>query len=284
MPPAEHSLTLGQALALGVIQGPTELLPISSSAHTAVIADLAGWRYDELDSGVRKSFELALHGGAGLALLLGAQTRPNAGTARPRRIAALALAVAPPALAGAMLRARIERDLGGRRVMAACLLAGAAAMALADARPGDGRACSEVGALDGLALGLAQALALAPGVSRSGAALTAARARGFGRAAAQSLSLGIATPLLLGASAADGVGLGTPPLEGVAGDRGRPGGAAPPQGVIRAAGALAAFVSTLLSARLILRASWRERRLLPFAVYRALLAVWLLARDARGPR
>jgi undecaprenyl-diphosphatase len=275
MPPADGSLTLGQALALGVAQGPTELLPISSSAHTSLLADLAGWRYQELDARSRKSFELALHGGAGLALLLAAPPRlpRSEGALRGRRMLALALALGPPALAGAALRSRIERHLGSRRVQAACLLAGALAMALADARSGEGRRCSDVRAIDGLALGLAQALALAPGVSRSGAALTAARARGFGRSDAQSLSLALAMPLLVGASLADAAGL-------AGAGRGADSGAAP----ARVAGGAAAFVSTLLSARVLLSASWRERPLLPYAAYRALLAAALLMTRPGGGR
>ena len=58
------SLPLRHALALGLAQGPTELLPVSSSAHTALIPALLGWPYAELDSELRKSFEVALHASA----------------------------------------------------------------------------------------------------------------------------------------------------------------------------------------------------------------------------
>ena len=61
---------LRHAVALGLLQGPTELLPISSSAHTTLIPWLAGWPYGELDGELRKSFEVALHAGAGLALAI----------------------------------------------------------------------------------------------------------------------------------------------------------------------------------------------------------------------
>ena len=101
----------------------------------------------------------------------------------------IALSLAPPALAGYALQGPIERRLGGPRSIAAGLPAGAIAMALADGRtaytPAALAAARTRAPLDGLALGLAQACALIPGVSRSGATLTAARARGFARADAQ---------------------------------------------------------------------------------------------------
>ena len=78
-------------------------------------------------------------------------------------------------------------------------------MAIADAEAPEGtRSCSQAGLRDGLALGLAQASALVPGVSRSGATLTAARARGFSRAAANSLCWAVALPVIAGASALKG--------------------------------------------------------------------------------
>ena len=103
MRPAEDALPLRHAVALGLLQGPSELLPISSSAHTALVPWLAGWPYGELDARARKSFELALHTGAGLALALemrGELRRDAKALDRPR-LAALALAIAPAALAGA---------------------------------------------------------------------------------------------------------------------------------------------------------------------------------------
>ncbi|MHB8235287.1 MAG: undecaprenyl-diphosphate phosphatase, partial [Solirubrobacteraceae bacterium] len=67
---ARARLGVRHSLALGLLQGPTELLPVSSSAHTTLVPFLLGWPYAELDGELRKSFELALHAGAGLALVL----------------------------------------------------------------------------------------------------------------------------------------------------------------------------------------------------------------------
>ena len=64
------AVSIREAVALGALQGPTELLPVSSSAHTTLIPWLAGWSYAELDPELRKSFEVALHAGAGAALAI----------------------------------------------------------------------------------------------------------------------------------------------------------------------------------------------------------------------
>ena len=64
-------LPAGRAIALGFVQGPAELLPVSSSAHIVLVPWLAGWDWDSIDPEVRKSFEVALHTGAAAALLIG---------------------------------------------------------------------------------------------------------------------------------------------------------------------------------------------------------------------
>ena len=70
-PAADDGAVLRRAVALGVIQGPTELLPVSSSAHLTVVPWLAGWEWEKLDPEMRKSFEVALHAGGAAALLIG---------------------------------------------------------------------------------------------------------------------------------------------------------------------------------------------------------------------
>jgi len=262
------SLRLRHAIALGLAQGPTELLPVSSSAHTTLIPFLAGWPYGELDPELRKSLEVALHAGAGLALAIDMRRELVAETLSldRRRAAVIALSLAPPAVAGYALEGFIERRLGGPRSIAASLTAGAVAMALADARPSGGtRSREDARPRDGLALGLAQAAALAPGVSRNGATLTVARARGFSRRDAQTLSWHAALGVIIGASALKGARIAR---EGVP-----PGG----RGVL-AAGAASAFSSTLASARLLRRGRLAERPLLPYSLYRCLLAAFVLAR------
>ena len=175
-----------RAIVLGAVQGPTELLPVSSSAHLTLIPWLAGWDPDDRDPELDNSFGVALHAGAAAALLIG-QRRVIAeelGTFDARKAGVVALSFLPPAILGVAFERPIERRLGGPLATAIGLLAGAAAMFVADRRPqlrDRGRAT----AADGLALGLAQAAALAPGVSRNGATLSAARWRGFTRRAVE---------------------------------------------------------------------------------------------------
>ena len=97
---AEPAFPLRHAVALGLLHGPTELLPVSSSGHTTLIPWLAGWSYAELDGERRKAFELALHAGAGLALAIDMRAELLRATAARggRGAAVLALSLAPPAL------------------------------------------------------------------------------------------------------------------------------------------------------------------------------------------
>ena len=261
---ARRQLSLHQAILLGLLQGPAELLPVSSSGHITVVPWLLDWRYAELDAELRKSFEVALHAGTAAALLL--SLRDEVGEALHgldrRRLLLVASSFAPPAIAGLALERLIERRLGTPASIAAGLLAGSAAMALADLAGRSDRHRDEAGAADGLWLGLAQACALVPGVSRNGATLAAARARGFNRADANVLSRHCALPVIVGAVALKGSRLAR--RRDDFSDR-------------LAAGAAAAFLSTLASRWLIGQVE-RDRSLLPYAAYRSLLALAVIRR------
>jgi undecaprenyl-diphosphatase len=255
----------GRALALGVVQGPAELLPVSSSAHIVLVPWLAGWDWEEIDSEVRKSFEVALHAGAAAALIVGQrQLIAEELHAFDRRGAiVLALSFLPAAVVGYKLERPIERRLGGPRATAYGLLAGAAAMVVGDRRP-QLRGRGEAGAVDGLALGIAQAAALAPGVSRNGITLAAARWRRFSRDQANLLSRTIALPIIVGAT-------------GLKGTRLARRGSSPALRRSMALGTVASFASTLASQRLI-KLVERDRALWPYAAYRAALAAAVLAK------
>jgi len=255
-------------MTLGLIQGPAELLPVSSSAHLVLVPWLARWDWDGLDPELRKSFEVALHAGAAAALLIG-QRRVIADELRSfdaRRAAVLLLSFAPAALVGYTLERPIERRLGGPRTTAIGLLAGAAAMIVADRRP-QRRGRGEATAVDGLALGIAQAAALAPGVSRNGATLAAARWRCFTREQANLLSRTVALPIIVGAAVLKGARL-----------RGR--GTDPSLRKAMRVGVATSFASALASQGLI-RQVERDRALWPYAAYRAGLAAIVLARLRR---
>ncbi len=251
-----------------MIQGPTELLPVSSSGHLVLVPALLGWRYLDLDAELRKSFEVALHAGGALALLIGLRREVGeyVRSLGPANLATLTLSFAPAALAAYLFERPIERRLGEARPVAVALIAGSVAMAAADGRPQE-RAREDAGPLDALAIGVAQAFALAPGVSRNGATLTAARLLRFRRADANVISRQIALPVILGAAGLKGARLAK---RGVPRETSR--------GML--AGAAAAFASTLFSLRLITMLE-RGRSLRPYAAYRAALGTGALAMLAR---
>src|SRR3954451_22080984 len=257
---------LHPAIALGPPQGPAELLPISSSAHITLVPWLLGWPYAELDGELRKAFEVALHAGTAAALLIA--LREEIPGISLRRVQLTALSFLPPAVIGKRFERPIEERLGTPGSIAAGLALGSIAMLLAD-RASQRRTREEAGALDALALGLAQAAALMPGVSRNGAPLAAARARRFTREDANALSRHVALPIILGATALKGTRLA---------GRGVP----PPLRRAFAAGAASAFASTLASTWLI-RQVERDRSLAPYAVYRLGLAL-VVARRATNAR
>jgi undecaprenyl-diphosphatase len=273
VPQSPPELPLAEAVALGLLHGPAELVPVSSSGHVAALPELLGWRTARASGAARKELEVALHTGTALAMLLGLRgellMRPT-----PRRMALLACSFAPPALVGGLFERAIEERVRGRRWLAGGLAAGAVALALADLAPQE-RGRDEAGWVDGLWLGVAQAAALVPGASRNGMTLAAARARRFKRPDASELSWRVALPVLVGATALKGSRVAArlrPDLTGAAGP-----GPSDSAGVAPlVAGAAAAFLSTLGAIRVIgLR---RERPLWPWAVERAALAAAILRR------
>jgi undecaprenyl-diphosphatase len=266
---ADGRIPAARALALGIVQGPAELLPVSSSAHIVLVPWLAGWDWEQIDPEVRKSFEVAVHGGAAVALLIGQrqtileELRHFDGA----RALTLGLSFLPAALVGYTLERPIEQRLGGPKATAIGLLAGAAAMLIADTRP-QRRGRGEATPTDGLILGVAQAAALAPGVSRNGVTLAAARWRLFSRDQANLLSRTIALPIIVGATV-------------LKGERLRRRGASASLRRSMAIGVAASFASTLASQRLIGLVE-RDRALWPYAAYRAGLA-GIVLRKLRRP-
>jgi len=264
----DGGLGAGRAAVLGAVQGPTELLPISSSAHLRIVPWMLGWDdLDDLDPADRKAFEVAVHGGAALALLIG-QRRLIADELRRldgRRVAVIAFSFLPAVAIGLALEDHVDRRLGGPRATAAGLLAGSVAMLLADRCP-QRRAAAEATAADGLAIGFAQAAALAPGVSRNGSTLAAARARGFGRAEANLLSRTVALPVITAAAVRKAT------------RRRSRGDTVLTRSTVT--GVAAAFASTLASQGLI-KLIERDRALWPYAAYRTALAGLILAKARR---
>jgi undecaprenyl-diphosphatase len=276
MPPGtEPRLRTREALALGLLHGPAELLPVSSSGHVALVPWLLGWPYSDLDGELRKAFEVALHAGTAAALIVGLRDE-LAAAARGldlRQAKLIILSLLPPAVAGFVLERPIERHLGTPATIAAGLIAGSVAMVAADATGAQHRRRDETGAADALLLGIAQACALVPGVSRNGATLAAARSRGFAREDSCVLSRHAALPVIVGATVLKGARLAR---------RGLPGGTAR----AFAAGIVASYAATLVSIPIIRHAE-RARALMPYAAaYRLGLAAIVLRRlcKAATPR
>lgn len=262
-PSNRGSLSVSQAIALGALHGPAELLPISSSAHVALVPWLLGWDYDELDPQLRKAFEVALHVGTAAALLITLREEVTDALRSSRLRRVIGLSSVPAAVAGYTLERPIERRLGTPLTIAAALAAGSVAMGWAD-RTSEERPGRDAGLDDALYLGLAQAVALIPGVSRGGATRAAARVRRFTRLESSRLSRQIALPVITGAAILKGIRLGR-------------GGLQPGARVPLALGAGASFISTLGSTGLVSRLE-RRGSLAPFALYRIGLAAVVLAR------
>ena len=262
-------LPLTQALALGALHGPAELLPISSSGHVALLPWLRGWPMAGLDPALRKTFEVALHAGTAAALLitLRKEVVEVVLDLDRRRLTLIGLSFLPPAAVGLLLEGPIEEHLGTPATIAAGLLVGGVAMAAADRRAG-GRRYSEAGIADAVWLGVAQSCALMPGVSRGGATLTVARWRGFRPPDASLLSRHTALPVIAGASLLKTVRLAR---------RGLPEGL----GTALLAGTAASFASTFAFGRVLSRhqaGGW----LRIWGLYRMALAAWVGVRLRSG--
>jgi undecaprenyl-diphosphatase len=248
------------------LHGPAELVPVSSSAHTTLLAWYRRWGHEQLDPAARKRFEVALHAGTIAALAIGGRREllalARAGAVGSTPIVVVVVACVPAALLGKLLERPIERRLGTPATIAAGLGGGAVAMVLAERRGGT-RVRAQAGIADGAALGGAQALALIPGVSRSGATRAAARWRGFSALEADALSAAVGMPITLAALALKG-------REALRhSDRS--------EWASLGAGALGAFASTLAARTLIGRAGG-GRSLRPYAAYRVAMSAAVVRR------
>jgi undecaprenyl-diphosphatase len=205
-------MPLIQAIILGIVQGLTEFLPISSSGHLLLLPWGLGW--EELESAsLKKSFDVALHLGT-LIAVVGYFRRDLARYAvagvtcvaqgrRPEqpdeRLAwLLVVATIPAVLVGFALESFIEQALGTPLVIAVSLIGFGLLLWWADRSTGE-RVVEELRLRDAVLVGLAQTLALNPGTSRSGITMTAARRAGFGRDAAARISFLMSVPITAGA-------------------------------------------------------------------------------------
>jgi undecaprenyl-diphosphatase len=207
------ALSNWQALALGLVQGLTELLPISSSGHLILVPWLADWEYLKTHEEFNQTFDVALHVGTLVAVVayfrrdLARLAAAWIASVRRREIATpderiawfVVVATIPAAVVGALAEELIADHLGEPWQIALFLAAFAVVLWLADRRAPT-RRMSDLGLGTALAVGLAQSLALAPGVSRSGITISAARFLGLDRDSAARFSFFLLVPVVFGAS------------------------------------------------------------------------------------
>ena len=213
------ALTNGQALVLGIVQGLTELLPISSSGHLILVPWGADWTYLKENDRFNQTFDVSLH--LGTLVAVGAYfwhdvvrlVRAWIGSVGRRRIESsderiawfVFVATIPAGIVGLLGEDLIADKLGEPWQILVLLAAGALLLLWADRSP-QSRAMGELGLGHALVMGCAQALALAPGVSRSGITITAGRFMKLDRDGAARFSFLLLLPTVLGAVALKGVG------------------------------------------------------------------------------
>lgn len=200
-------MDLWQAIILGIVQGITEFLPISSSAHLILMPALTGWA----DQGV--GFDLSVHVGTLLAVILyfrkdvGAlivdglrsiPARRNVGQSRLGWM--VVMATIPACVAGVFLLDYIDSVLRAVGVIITTTVVFAVLLAVADKWGRGQRQLTDIGWLDAIIVGVAQALALIPGTSRSGATMTAGLFMGLDRQTASKFSFYMAIPITLAAA------------------------------------------------------------------------------------
>ena len=212
------ALTNGQALVLGVVQGLTELLPISSSGHLILVPWTAEWTYLERNDRFNQTFDVALHLGTLVAVgayfwgdivrLVRAWLGSIAGRridSPDERIAWFVLVATIPAGVAGLVGADFIADNLGEPWQILILLAGGALLLFWADRTPQTRSMGDLGLRHAVVMGLAQALALAPGVSRSGITITAGRFMRLDRDGAARFSFYLLLPTVLGAVLLKGV-------------------------------------------------------------------------------
>lgn len=197
-------MSVWQAIVLGLVQGLTEFLPVSSSAHLSLAPWLLGWPAPGL------AFDVSLHLGSLVAVawyfrddwvqlvrasITLAQTR-KVETVEQRRVLLLIAATIPAGIAGLVLKDLAETVFRHPAVTACTLILLGLILWAVDRAASHDRTLATMGARDAWLIGFAQVLALVPGVSRSGATMTAGRALGLNRGAAARFSFLMSFPII----------------------------------------------------------------------------------------
>jgi len=272
------------AIILGIVQGLSEFLPISSSGHLILVPELFGWTELTKDPHLNKTFDVALHLGTLVAavwyfrrdvwryLLAALQTvKVRKVTTTDERLAwLLLLSAVPGAIAGALFGSTIEEHLGDPILIGVMLIVFGFVLLFVD-RMGGERPSDDFRRRDAVIMGLAQAVALQPGVSRAGVTMTAGRWLKFDRAAAARLSFLMSIPIIAGAGLYKGAE--------VIGGRGIPSDFVAPF----IWGTIAAAVSGFLAIAWLLR-YLQTNSFMPFVIYRFVVGGAVILIFATGLR
>jgi undecaprenyl-diphosphatase len=272
-----------EALLLGVVQGLTEFLPISSSGHLIVVPWLQNYTFLTDNESFNKTFDVALHAGTLLAAIaffrlevwrlivafIAAVRKRAIETSEERLAVAIAIGTVPAVIAGGLASDFIDEHLGEPWMIAVQLIVFGALLDWADRRPQE-RPLEGSKVRDGAWIGIAQVLALAPGTSRSGITITAARFLGLDRDAAARFSFLLLIPIVAGATLFKGIG---------AVHEGLPPGVGGPMVVGTAAAAISGYAAIVFLLRLVRTTSYR-----PFVLYRYAAGVAILIVIATGLR
>jgi len=272
-----------EALLLGVVQGLTEFLPISSSGHLILVPWLQDYTFLQDHPDFNKTFDVALHIGTLVAVLsyfrrelvamaagLVRSVRTRAIESADERLAwVIVVGTIPAVIAGGLGENWIDDNLGEPWMIAILLIVFGLVLWHADRRPQD-RTMGKVRLRDGLYIGIAQALALAPGVSRSGVTMSAGRYLHLDRDTAARVSFLLLAPVTAGAGAFKAY---------QAINEGLPDGVAGPMIVGTIAAAISGYAAIAGLLALVRHHSYDG-----FVVYRILVGVGVLILIATGVR
>jgi undecaprenyl-diphosphatase len=272
-----------EALLLGIVQGLTEFLPISSSGHLILVPWLQDYTFLEDNEDFNKTFDVALHAGTLVAAIsyfrrevvaftagfLRSLRKRSIDTVDERLSWAIAVGTVPAVIAGGLGSGFIEDHLGEPWMIGIQLIVFGWLLGVADRLP-QARSIENVTLGDGLKIGLAQVLALAPGTSRSGITITAARYLGLDRDSAARISFLLLIPAVAGATAFKA-------YEAI--NDGLPDGVAGPIIVGTIASAISGFLAIAWLLRILETHSYR-----PFVLYRYFAGAFVLLLIATGVR